>query len=309
MEDNKFSLINIDGASDVVIKFLDMIEHAVGWCVQPKGKRKDFEEGLEIYKKEIVNDVGFSPIEKAALYADARSAVKQYINQGKIIGEALPYIKHKSHSDIDEDWLLLFFDYAKNISDNQVQNIWGKILAEKYNGNNSINRKLINCLYMMDTKAAINFEKLCKATSIVDMHENDVKYNEAHSEYIPIILHEREYYYLMHFMNSTKYFETKIETSVLQYLEELGLITVSTDDTYYCFENLRKFFVNINGCIYKAYWPRYLPEDNILKLTRVKYTTIGMNLCKILSLQQHLCLYDVIHYLCKEQKWIIKSVN
>ena len=41
MSDTKMSLINLDGASDVVIKLLDMLQNAVGWVVAPHGARKD----------------------------------------------------------------------------------------------------------------------------------------------------------------------------------------------------------------------------------------------------------------------------
>ena len=44
MSDTKMSLINLDGASDVVIKLLDMLQNAVGWVVAPHGARKDFDE-------------------------------------------------------------------------------------------------------------------------------------------------------------------------------------------------------------------------------------------------------------------------
>ena len=69
---NKFSLINLDGASDIIIKFLDMIEKAVGWSVIPKGTKADFKEGLAVYKESIMSDDSLNGIEKGAKISSAK---------------------------------------------------------------------------------------------------------------------------------------------------------------------------------------------------------------------------------------------
>lgn len=46
-------LVSLDGAGDVVVKFLDMIEKAAIWAFSPHGERKNFEEGLAAYKKAL----------------------------------------------------------------------------------------------------------------------------------------------------------------------------------------------------------------------------------------------------------------
>ena len=66
--ENNFSLINLDGASDIIIKLLDMIKEAVGWAVIPKGVRADFEKGISVYQESIENDNTLSGIEKAARF-------------------------------------------------------------------------------------------------------------------------------------------------------------------------------------------------------------------------------------------------
>ena len=50
-----------------------------------------------------------------------------------------------------------FFDYAQNISDESVQKIWARILAEHRNGDTSIKRILIYTLSLLDTEFAKAF--------------------------------------------------------------------------------------------------------------------------------------------------------
>lgn len=85
---DEFSLINMDGLSDVAIKLLDMIGKSVGWVAMPRGKRADFKEGLAVYKKAIMDDGSLTGIEKGAKISSASMDLKKYINQGKIVSIA-----------------------------------------------------------------------------------------------------------------------------------------------------------------------------------------------------------------------------
>ena len=128
-EDKNYSILNLDGASDVIIKMLVMIENAVGWIGAPKGAKKDFNEGLAIYKESIEKNDTLSGLEKGAKISNARMELKQYINQGKIISNAFKNLQNEAKMNVEDDWLLVFFEYAKNISDDEIQQVWGRILS------------------------------------------------------------------------------------------------------------------------------------------------------------------------------------
>lgn len=162
---NMPSLINIDGLSNVAVKLLDMIEKSVGWVITPKGTQRDFIEGLEIYKKGIEADDNLSPIEKGAQISTVRKNLREYINQGCIVASAIPHLDHSSNPDkIDPDWLSHFFDYAKNISNKDMQLIWGKLLACKANGKNDISKKLIQVFSYIENEDIDIFCKMCAMT-------------------------------------------------------------------------------------------------------------------------------------------------
>ena len=59
-------------------------------------------------------------------------------------------------------------DQARLISDEVFQSIWGKILAEECNDNNSIPKKLLYTLAQMDREDAETFTTLCSLAVKVD---------------------------------------------------------------------------------------------------------------------------------------------
>ena len=171
MSDGSFSLVNVDGLSDVAVKLLDMIEKAVGWTVTPRGSKKDLEDALQYYKKAILDDETIPPIVKASKIASAKKDLTQYINQGRIITNTISELGNNANlKNVDLDWLSYFFDYAKNIQDETIQKIWARLLAEQCSGNTSIQRNLIHILSLMDTETAIAFSNMCRLVIAVPIH-------------------------------------------------------------------------------------------------------------------------------------------
>jgi len=189
MAGDGFSLISLDGASDVVIKLLDMVKDAVGWVASPHGAQIDFNDALVVYKKSIEDGNEADGIVKAAKMASARKDLRKYLNTGKIISYAIPVLDEDAKMEVDSDWLAYFFDYAENISDDSIQKIWARILAEQCNGDTSIKRTLIHILSLLDSRTAKAFGKLCRITfkyPLMPIYEHfGTKFL---SEYIPLVI-------------------------------------------------------------------------------------------------------------------------
>lgn len=284
MSDTNYSLINFDGASDVVIKLLDMIQNAVGWCIMPKGKSADFEKGLSVYVETIENDSTLNGLEKGAKISTARKEMKQYINQGKIIAYAAKDIQVDSKLDVDDDWLMYFFEYAKNISVDDVQRIWAKILAERCNGNMNMNRRLINTLSMLDHESAHVFEQLCGIT---------FEFTCYYIKYVPLVFpvciykdylneleqvdQEKAIDFLKYYLGFVNFDEKNHEFRILK---DIGLIEMRTEEN--TMENVLNIEpeITLNGKEYKI-------EGDIgkknLELGRIKYTELGESLCDIVN--------------------------
>lgn len=320
-DENNFSLINFDGASDVVIKLLDMIEKAVGWTIIPKGTKADFKEGLAIYKESIMNDDTLSGMEKGAKISTARKELKQYINQCKIISYATENIKDDAKMDIDDDWLLLFFEYTKNISDEDVQKIWGKILAEKCNDNTNINRKFLNILSTIDREVAVAFGKLCKVT----ISCKSGIYGRESEDYmpfnIPIVIRNSECndffdkYLGLNGPTYQAYIECTLSGREIALLEEVGLIEKNDNDdfTYKCDDNVVIMFDNKKYDI-KLNTEQLIKENDFdfeddmykpIKLGYIKFTIAGEKLFKILDIQYCSKFENIFYTYLIEQGFVL----
>lgn len=346
LDGDNFSLINLEGASDVGIKLLDMIEKAVGWIIIPKGTKADFKEGLTVYKESIMNDDTLNGIEKGARISSAKKEFKQYINQGKIISYASKDIRENAGMNIEDDWLMYFFEYAKNITNDDVQKIWGKILAEKCNGDKSISRRLINTLSLLDTESALAFGKLCsitfmcRPTELFSSEVGGIRASGYTSKYIPLVLSSK--YHLKYIsidgenLNQfiPRYFQCVPKGEYLAMLDVLGLIercdpdicfeyeyighpTIIFDDESYTLLKNPNYYPRFNQDIYDGYdrcdeYRRFKEqkyrEGRTIKLGFIKYTILGEELCSILEPQYCLDFDRVISRYLRSQGFELQKV-
>ena len=312
---NKFSLINLDGASDILIKLLEMIEKAIGWSVVPKGTKADFEEGLAVYKDSIMNDNSLNGIQKSAKISTARKELKQYINQGKIIAYAAEDIKDDARMDVDDDWLMYFFEYAKNISSEKVQKIWSRILAEQLNGDSNISRKLIHTLSLLDSDTALAFGKLCNITIYIKTQLYGAHIGGYIPSYIPIVVDLPDLIEYVDLNTANKlyisYNEYLVSGKEIQMLEDLGLIerNANGDIEYDSYDNEVIIFYNK-----KKYSIESLNIDSSglikkINLGYIKYTSYGEELYKLLKPSYYYLYLDkILDIYLSDKRCVLKEL-
>jgi|TergutMp193P3_1026864.scaffolds.fasta_scaffold30443_3 hypothetical protein len=167
------SLVKVEINTDIGKKLLEMIGKSVGLIFPPIGNMIDTYEGLEFYKERLKNDQSLAPIEQAVRISFARRDFIQYRNQVNITNNALNNLTSTaSLKNIDSDWLIFFFEYAKNISSDNLQEIWGKLLANRINGKNKIPKKLIHFLSVVEDDDIDIFCKIC--SMIMDSEDREV---------------------------------------------------------------------------------------------------------------------------------------
>ena len=111
-------------------KLIDKLSDAVGFIATPKGNRKNIIEAEQFLIDQIKADDGKPYIQKAAEISNARRLIREYNNQNDIVNIAIQNLGEDAMPEnIDVDWLAYFMDRAKNISTEDMQIIWGKILA------------------------------------------------------------------------------------------------------------------------------------------------------------------------------------
>lgn len=165
LNNNSFEVIPKEAfemADHVANNLIDKVCSVCGWIVQPKGKRSDKEEAVKSLIKEIQENKNLDTLAKAACISNARKILKEYCNQCDIMQIALDNLNEDAKpEDLDDDWLDFFMDKAKNISNKDVQIMFGKLLAEECN-DGDVTKSLILKLTIMEKDLADAFNKLCE---------------------------------------------------------------------------------------------------------------------------------------------------
>lgn len=91
----------------------------------------------------------------------AEETIKQQ-NMGSIVQKAIPLLEEGgSPNEINDDWIVNFFNKSRHISDEEMQTIWARILAGEANSPGSFSRRTINFLDNLDKRDALYFTKFC----------------------------------------------------------------------------------------------------------------------------------------------------
>lgn len=272
MADINYSIINLDGISEVAVLLIEKISDAIGWIASKNTPEK---EAIQTFIEDI-KDSNFDPITKSALISNANTIVKDYCNQASILQNALMSLRSDAKpGDVDNDWISQFMNKAKLVSDPEFQIIWGRILAEECNTPGYVPRSLLHVLEQMDRNDAEKFTAIC-ALSVYTMEGNT-------KEYTPIIIDEHMGDY---------YSDKGVRLSDLIDLQALGLINVdiSALSTGYTL----KF--DSSPVIIYYYDNTYVLPNGIKQFSvgNVIFTKIGQALCHAIEVDGHEDFFDKI---------------
>ena len=105
------------------------------------------------------------PEAKMMAIANAKKTYKQLKNQTAIAKIALDTASEETDftdaSGVDDEWLERFMDSAKFVSDEQVQLLWGNVLAKEFENPNSTPPSVIRILSEITPIYAKAFQTLC----------------------------------------------------------------------------------------------------------------------------------------------------
>lgn len=90
--------------------------------------------------------------------------INEQINTDKVISYAIDEVKDRdsvSDKNVDEDWLINFFEHSKFANSEYMQRLWGKILATEIVQPDSFSIRALNTLRILKKSEAEKFSKLC----------------------------------------------------------------------------------------------------------------------------------------------------
>ncbi len=88
-----------------------------------------------------------------------------------ITAKALPRLDENAKPDsIEDDWIVNFLDKSRIVSDNQMQDLWSRVLAGEANSPGTYSKRTVNFLSDLDKIEADLFTKLLpRQNSVADV--------------------------------------------------------------------------------------------------------------------------------------------
>jgi hypothetical protein len=174
------SLIKIDGKP--LEKLIDVISKAVGTFYKPTAIKR--EADAEAYKIEVIERA------KSKAYAEGKEieantierieerllhkAIKNQQNIDNVTMIAASQLSQESNvSDepVDEDWSTRFFSIVEDVSNEEMQNLWGKILAGEVKQPNSYSLRTLDLVRNLSKGEAETFSRVA-SYAISNINDN-----------------------------------------------------------------------------------------------------------------------------------------
>lgn len=146
----------------IMKEMLDKISKTLGFFDDPHGIKPMLREDLSVVFDQYIqkNDISFE--DKFKFISSAMDA-RKLKNMTDVINKALPNIEENANpKNLDEDWIMDYFDKASKINSDDLKSVWGKILAEEVNKPNCVSRRLLHNLFLMNKNDASNFVTLSR---------------------------------------------------------------------------------------------------------------------------------------------------
>ncbi|WP_167512638.1 DUF2806 domain-containing protein [Oceanidesulfovibrio marinus] len=190
-----------------------IITEARAWAEAERILSKGPSAPFELFPSELLDQFD-EGVRKLALRAGRRfqhQELKREANRTRIIQYAIDEIQNKkniSPEEVDEDWITNFFNQAQDVSNEQMQSLWGRILAGEVRNPSSFSFKTLNILKSISSKDANLFSKYASCminNADIYIINNFYDYNEMlyliDLELLNPVISSRCYYYKEQHLN------------------------------------------------------------------------------------------------------------
>ncbi|MCI9086981.1 MAG: DUF2806 domain-containing protein [Clostridia bacterium] len=173
---------NILGFEEPLSKLIDAIRCGIGKVYEPthiKRMAKAKAKEIELIGEAVTSNLNLpTKYDGGQILIDTSSAeelikrtgnrvlyreIRRQQNIDAVVADTYKRLENEekvSAEPVNEDWLFKFFDFAGDISNEQMQQLWSKILAGEIKQPNTYSLKLLNTLKNMTTYEANLFQKI-----------------------------------------------------------------------------------------------------------------------------------------------------
>ena len=180
--------MSIEGAltaiSQPVNTLIEKIASGVGILYEPTRIRKNARAQADANKIDAISKLEIEDIQKRALSRIVTEETIKQINIENVIEKAIPKINQDAKTEnVDNDWLIKYFEKVRSISDEDMQELWAKILAGECNNTGSFSKMTLNIVEELDKNDAILFSSLCSCVFKIAGESHPIIFEANDSEY------------------------------------------------------------------------------------------------------------------------------
>ena len=234
---------------------IEKVSDGIGGIVKPYQIKRVAKAEAEA---EIINTEGkikAAELKQRAIHRLIAEEAKHQANMESITEKAIGYLKDDAKPEkMENDWISNFFDKCRLVSDEDMQNLWAKVLAGEANKPGGYSIRTVNFLASMNKWDATLFTKLCSFVWLIGDKPCCLIFNYQDSIYI----------------------DNLVAFGSLRHLDEIGLIT---------FQSVGEFqLINRPRCVEAFYGdtPIYITfgeqQDRRLDTGYVRLSSIGKEL-------------------------------
>ncbi|MBZ5674240.1 MAG: DUF2806 domain-containing protein [Acidobacteriia bacterium] len=236
---------------------IEKISDAVGGIFKPYQIIRVAKAEAEADKVRAESQIQITDLQRRAMHRFLEEEAKKQSNIEGITQRALPLLDENAAPEkLNDDWITNFFDKARIVSDEDMQELWSRVLAGQANSPGAFSKKTVNLLSDLEKSDAELFAALCS-------------FGWTLGNIVPLVFDEQD----------SIYTDNRITFNNLSHLESLGLVQFNWLAGF-----VRKKLPKV---VIVAYYGRCLeltlPNDsnNDLSTGKVLLTKAGQELAKI----------------------------
>ncbi len=108
------------------------------------------------------SEIQITDLQRRAVHRLVEEESQYQKNMEGVTAKALPQLNENADPDsIENDWIVNFFQKSRIVSDNEMQDLWSRILAGEANAPGTYSKRTVNFLSDLDKTEAELFTKLC----------------------------------------------------------------------------------------------------------------------------------------------------
>lgn len=257
MADQNNSLINLGNLAEPAKVLIEKISDAVGGVFKPYQIRRVAQAEAEADKIQAVSKIEITELQQRALNRFLLEEALKQNNIENITRKALPAINATAQpKNIEDDWIVDFFDKSRLISDEGMQDLWSRVLAGEANAPGTYTKRTIHLLASLDKNDAILFTKLCSFIWII-------------GNQVPLIFDSQ----------NDLYAKNGINFSALKHLDSIGLISFESLSGYVRQGFDKKIKIAYGNKIINLELTK--EKDNELSIGHAIFTDVGLQLAAL----------------------------